>query len=140
MNRFPNFAWYLVLILIVIGCKQNVKEEIFSFTTSDEKILYELMVERCKALSGRDMDRLNQIYSKNSQDLVWISKKVMPILNSWPARYKILKIEKLSIIGNDAAGRFKINVDNDYKVATKKVDVLYIKEDSIWKIESVIEL
>ncbi len=140
MNRLPNFAWYLVLILIVIGCKQNVKEESFNFTTPDEKILYELMVERCKALSGRDMDRLNQIYSKNSQDLVWISKEVMPILNSWPARYKIRKIEKLSIIGNDAAGRFKINVDNDYKIKTKKVDVLYIKEDSNWKIESVIEL
>ena len=140
MNRFPNFAWCLVLILIVIGCKQNVKEESFSLTTPDEKILYELMVERCKALSGRDMDRLNQIYSKNSQDLVWISKEVMPILSSWPARYKILKIEKLSIIGNDAAGRFKINVDNEYKVDTKKVDVLYIKEDSNWKIESVIEL
>lgn len=140
MNRLPNFAWYLVLILIVIGCKQNVKEESFNFTTPDEKILYELMVERCKALSARDMDRLSQIYSKNSQDLVWISKEVMPILNSWPARYKIRKIEKLSIIGNDAAGRFKINVDNDYKIKTKKVDVLYIKEDSNWKIESVIEL
>ncbi len=140
MNRFSNFAWYLVLILIVIGCKQNVKEESFNFTTPDEKILYELMVERCKALSARDMDRLNQIYSKNSQDLVWISKEVMPILNSWPARYKILKIEKLSVIGNDAAGRFKINIDNDYKFDTKKVDVLYIKEDSTWKIESVIEL
>jgi len=140
MNRLPNFAWYLVLILIVIGCKQNVKEESFNFTTPDEKILYELMEERCKALSARDMDRLNQIYSKNSQDLVWISKKVMPILNSWPARYKIRKIEKLSIIGDDAAGRFKINVDNDYKIKTKKVDVLYIKEDSNWKIESVIEL
>ena len=140
MNRLPNFAWYLVLILIVIGCKQNVKEESFNFTTPDEKILYELMEERCKALSARDMDRLNQIYSKNSQDLVWISKEVMPILNSWPARYKIRKIEKLSIIGNDAAGRFKINVDNDYKIKTKKVDVLYIKEDSNWKIESVIEL
>jgi hypothetical protein len=140
MNRFSNFAWYLILILIVIGCKQNVKEESFNFKTSDEKILYELMVERCKALSARDMDRLNQIYSKNSQDLVWISKEVMPILNNWPARYKIRKIEKLSIIGNDAAGRFKINVDNDYKVSTKKVDVLYIKEDSTWRIESVIEL
>ena len=140
MNRLPNFAWYLILILIVIGCKQNVKEESFNFTTPDEKILYELMVERCKALSARDMDRLNQIYSKNSQDLGWISKEVMPILNSWPARYKIRKIEKLSIIGNDAAGRFKINVDNDYKIKTKKVDVLYIKEDSTWKIESVIEL
>jgi hypothetical protein len=140
MNRLPNFAWYLVLILIVIGCKQNVKEESFSFTTPDEKILNELMVERCRALSARDMDRLNHIYSKNSQDLVWISKEVMPILNSWPARYKIRKIEKLSIIGNDAAGRFKINVDNDYKIKTKTVDVLYIKEDSTWKIESVIEL
>ena len=140
MNRLPNFAWYLILILIVIGCKQNVKEESFNFTTPDEKILYELMVERFNALSARDMDRLNQIYSKNSQDLGWISKEVMPILNSWPARYKIRKIEKLSIIGNDAAGRFKINVDNDYKIKTKKVDVLYIKEDSTWKIESVIEL
>lgn len=139
MNRFLNFAWYFILILIVIGCKQNVKEESFSFTTSDEKILYELMVERCKALSARDLDRLNQIYSKNSQELIWISKEVMPILKRWPARYKILKIEKLSIIGNDAAGRFKINVDNDYKSNTKKVDVLYIKEDLTWKIESVIE-
>lgn len=140
MKRFPQYFWYLLLILIVLGCKQNVKEDRFSFTTPDEKILYELMAERCRALSDRNMDRLRQIYSETSQDLVWITEKVIPILNQWPARYRILKTEKLSIIDNDAAGRFEISVDNGYKYSRKEVDVLYIKEDSTWKIESVIEL
>lgn len=109
----------------------------FTFKTQAHKALYDLMDARCKALSATNMKLLKPLYTENSTEPAWLAKHVFPTLREWPAKYKISRVEIITIVGQDAAASYRIYTNNNYKSSLKTVDVLYEIENGAWKIDSV---
>jgi len=132
---------FSVLFLIAInfsGCiatKDSANS--FTLTTETQHDLYNLMVNRCKALSSADMEQIKMLYSENSTEPEWIADVVLPVLREWPAEYKISSVEKITVVGRDAAATYRVLYYNQYKSDRKLVDVLYEMGDGGWKLYSV---
>ena len=96
------------------------------------------MVERCNAINARDADRLKRVYTKDASEPEWLAKEWFPNYERWGIKMEVAEVKKISIVGIDASGSFQLKVSGR-KFATANVDVLYVKEGTEWKIESVAE-
>lgn len=133
---------YLILLILgfiifILGCAGKQIDPVL-LQSPDEKALYDLMVERCAALNAKDMNRFKSVYIKDSPELEWIEKEGIPMWVKNGVTYHIHKAKRISIVGIDAAARFNLRGSNMYgRPFVKDVEVLFVKEGSEWKIESV---
>lgn len=128
----------VVLIAGATACKKEVAP--VAFASPDQKVLYELMVERCDAINDRDVNRLKKIYVQNSSDLEWLIREGLPDFSRWGITHEISEVNRITIAGVDAAGAFTLSLGGRLaRSPVAKVDVLYVKEGVQWKIVSVAE-
>lgn len=128
----------ILLATGAVGCKKEVAP--LTFASPDQKVLYELMVERCDAINARDVNRLKKIYVKNSPDLDWLIKEGLPDFSRWGISHEVSEMKKITIVGVDAAGAFTLQLSGRLaRNPVAHVDVLYIRDGTQWKIESVAE-
>ena len=130
---------FLILIFSVFasGCLEK-RVDPNTLTSTDERVLYDLMVARCHALNAKDMDQFRQIYTKDSQELKWIENTGIPMWKTNGMKFNEPSLKKISIIGNDAAASFVLRGNNSFGTSfVYRVEVLYVKEGAQWKIESM---
>ena len=128
----------ILLATGAVGCKKEVAP--LTFSSPDQKVLYELMVERCDAINARDVNRLKKIYVQNSSDLEWLIREGLPDFSRWGITHEISEVNRITIVGVDAAGAFILRLSGRLaRSPVAKVDVLYVKEGVQWKIVSVAE-
>lgn len=129
----------IILFIFFIGCstaKKGINPS--ELVSPDEKALYNLMVKRCQAVNARDMRRLETIYAKNSEEIVWLRDDGIPTWKKYKITFYIEHLIKVSIVGQDAAVHFVLRGSTMYgNYFIKTVEVLYVKEGAQWKIESV---
>ena len=130
------------LTLIALqSCLQNVKTTPVQFGSSEQQILYDLMVERCEAINARDTERLRNVYADNSTEYDWLKDRWLPSYERFRINVFVQKVEKISVVDNDAAGRFVLELTGQLwgRYPYPKVDVLYVKQSDGWKILQVAE-
>ncbi|MCP3876409.1 MAG: hypothetical protein GY699_25115 [Desulfobacteraceae bacterium] len=130
--------FYTILIISVCflsGCVEK-KIDPNSFKNPDKGALYELMVERCQAINKRDLSLFKSIYTKNSPELKWIEETGIPMWKNYRTTFKVSRVKKISIVGNDAAANFILSGQSGGNSFLKDVEVLYLKIGDLWKIES----
>jgi hypothetical protein len=134
--------WLLAFsVLALYGCAQKVQTRAFQFDTSEQQILYDLMVERCAAVSARDLQRLKNVYAADATEYEWLKNSRLPEYERYRIKHNLYKVEKISIVDGDGAGRFVIKREgqlygrNPYPV----LDVLYVMQTDGWKILMVSE-
>lgn len=132
---------YLVFLILIVsilvwGCTAN-KIDPNTLKSPDERALYDLMLARCHALNAKDMDRFREIYTKDSPELEWIEDTGIPMWRQNGMNFNDPLLKKISVLGKDAAASFVLNGRNSSGTAfVYRVEVLYVKEGSQWKIES----
>lgn len=131
MKKLLIFLIGITLIAVMAGCMKSIEPS--TFESADHKILYDLMVERCKAVSAGDMERIYEIYAKDSPELDWLAGQINYLSGFM---FNVIDVKRISIVGIDAAGQFSVSVDPSNR-PLREVDVLYIREGSQWKIVSV---
>jgi hypothetical protein len=105
--------------------------------TPDKKALYDLMVARCEASNKTDMAIFRSIYVSNSPELDWIQNNGIPMWRRNGMHFKVQSIKKVTILGDDAAGRFVLNGVNSHgRRFIHTVEALYVKQGNQWKLES----
>ena len=135
---------YLVFLILILstfasGCLEK-KIDPNTLKSPDKRALYDLMVARCHALNAKDMDLFRQIYTKNSPELKWIKYTGIPMWNRNDMNFNDPSLKRISIMGNDAAATFVLNGNNSFGTDfIYEVEVLYVKEETQWKIESTAE-
>jgi len=83
------------------------------------------------------MDLFRKIYTKDSPEIKWIEETGISQWRKNGMKYGQPSLKKISIIGNDAAATFRLSGSNEFgKIFIFNVEVLYVKVDSEWKIES----
>lgn len=134
-KRYLVFLAFLLLI-VAWGCA-TTKIDPNTLQSPDERALYDLMLARGRASNATDMEQFRQIYTKDSPELEWIEKTGIPMWRQNGMRFNAPSLKKISIIGNDAAASFVLSGSNrSGRSFTYRVEVLYVKEQSQWKIES----
>jgi hypothetical protein len=137
MIKSNRIYMIMVIFLFCINCAGQKGIDPKTLSSPDEKALYDLMVLRCRAIKDHDEKLIASIYAMDSPELKWIHQKGLPMWWENGVVYTIYKINKISIVGDDAAASFVLNGHNRYGYTyTRYVEVLYIKEGSEWKIES----
>ena len=133
------FIISLILTASFFSSCVTTKESVqpLTFKTQAHKTLYDLMDARCKALSAASMKQLKPLYTENSTEPAWLAKHVFPTLREWPAKYRISRVENITIVGEDAVASYRIYTNNNYKSSIRTVDVLYEIENGAWKIDYV---
>ena len=129
---------FLILILSVFvwGCIEK-RIDPNTLATTDERVLYDLMVARGVALNAKDMDQFRKIYAKDSPELEWIENTGIPLWNANGMNFDEPSLKKISVVGDDAAASFVLKGSNSFGTSfVYQVEVLYIKEENQWKIES----
>ncbi len=129
---------FLLLLGFIVswGCAAT-KIDPNTLQSPDERALYELMIARGRALNARDMNQFRQIYTDDSPELDWIEHTGIPMWKQNGMRFNEPSLQKISIIGNDAAASFVLSGSNSSGTSFGyQVEVLYGKKDSQWKIES----
>ena len=132
---------YLVFLILIFsmfasGCLEK-KIDPNILNSPEKKVLYDLMVARCKALNAKDMDLFRQIYTKDSPELEWIKNKGIPMWEENGMNFNDPSLRRISIMGDDAAASFVLSGNNKFGTSFDyRVEVLYVKEKSQWKIES----
>ena len=129
---------FLVLILstFALGCVEK-KIDPNTLKSPDKRALYDLMLARCHALNAKDMDQFRQIYTKDSPELEWIKDTGIPMWRLNGMTFDDPSLKRISIIGNDAAASYVLSGYNSSGTSfIYRVEVLYVKEESQWKIES----
>lgn len=129
---------FLIFILSVLisGCVEK-KVDPKMLTSPDKRALYDLMVARGHALNAKDMDLFRQIYTKDSPELKWIKDTGIPMWEENGMNFNDPSLKRISIMGDDAAASFSLSGSNKFGTSfIYRVEVLYVKEDSKWKIES----
>ena len=139
MQKLNLVFLILILLMFTSGCvTQNIDPN--TLKSSDEKALYDLMVARCRALNAKDMDQFRQIYTNDSPELEWIENEGIPMWEQNGMKFNVPSLKKISIVGNDAAASFVLNGKNSSgKAFVYRVEALYVKEETQWKIESTAE-
>ena len=131
---------FLVLSLLVPwqGLAKDKQDPVIP-DTPDGKALYELMTARNAAVNAKNFDMIVPLYTKDAPELEWIKKKGIPTWKKYGMKFKNLVLKKMSIIGDDAAASFSLTGrDRSGGRYWFVLEVLYVKVDSLWKIESVI--
>lgn len=132
------YILFLILILLtfISGCvTENIEPN--TLKSSDEKVLYDLMVARCRASNAQDINLFRQIYTTDSPELEWIENEGIPMWAQNGMNLKAPILKKISIIGNDAAASFVLKGNNSSgRSFVYNVEALYVKEGARWKIES----
>lgn len=132
---------HLVLLIFILstfasGCLEK-KIDPNTLKSPDRRALYDLMLVRCHALNAKDMDLFRKIYTKDSPELEWIKNTGIPMWKRNGMNFNDPSLTRISIIGNDAAASFVLNGNNSSGTSfVYRVEVLYVKEGSQWKIES----
>jgi hypothetical protein len=125
-----------ILSVFVSGCVEK-KIDPNTLKSPDKRALYDLMLARCHALNAKDMDLFRQIYTKDSPELKWIKNTGIPMWEENDMNFNDPSLKRISIMGDDAAASFFLSGSNRSGTSfTYRVEVLYVKEDSQWKIES----
>ena len=139
MQKLNLITLILILFVFTAGCTtENIEPN--TLKSPDEKAMYDLMAARCRALNAKDMDQFRQIYTKDSPELEWIENEGIPMWEQNGMKFNIPALKKISIVGNDAAASFVLNGKNNSGTAfVYRVEVLYVKEETQWKIESTAE-
>ncbi len=124
------------LTTLLLGCVEK-KVDTDLLDTPDKKALYDLMVARCEALNKAELKLFEDIYVHDSPELGWISNTGIPMWRQNGMRYNVQSLKKLSVINDDAAGRFVlVGYNRSGTRFVKSVEALFIKQDGQWKIES----
>lgn len=140
MKKFSFYSVCFAIMIFITACVTGSDTKKFAFQSSDQRILYDLMVERCASINARDGDRLKRVYSKDASEPEWLIENWFPNYNQYNIKMKVAKIKKITIVGIDAAGSYVLSLSGQMsRSSIAPVDVLYIKEGADWKIESVIE-
>jgi hypothetical protein len=132
---------YLVFLILIVstfaaGCVAK-KIEPNTLKSPDERALYDLMLARCQALNAKDMNLFREIYTKDSPELGWIENTGIPLWKQNGMNFKDPLLKRISMVGKDAAASFVLNGNNSSGTSfVYRVEVLYVKEGSQWKIES----
>lgn len=132
---------YLVLLIFILstfasGCLEK-RIDPNTLKSPDKRALYDLMLARCHALNAKDMDLFRTIYTKDSPELEWIKNTGIPMWERNGMNFNDPSLIRISIVGKDAAASFVLNGDNSSGTSfVYRVEVLYVKEESQWKIES----
>jgi hypothetical protein len=132
---------YLVFLILILstfasGCVEKIIDP-NTLKSPDKRALYDLMLARCHALNAKDMDLFRQIYTKDSPELEWIKNTGIPMWRLNDMNFNDPSLKRISIMGNDAAASFVLNGYNSSGTSfIYRVEVLYVKEESQWKIES----
>ena len=132
---------YLVFLILILstfasGCVEK-KIDPNTLKSPDKRYLYDLMLARCHALNAKDMDLFRQIYKKDSPELEWIKNKGIPMWEENGMNFNDPSLKRISIMGDDAAASFALSGNNKFGTSFDyRVEVLYVKENSQWKIES----
>lgn len=133
-----NVLWAIVLIAAAPFLSGCVEKKMYTIPdTPDKKGLYALMVARCEAINKADLSLFENIYIQNSPELHWIANKGIPMWRENGMRYSVRSLERLSIVGDDAAGRFVLMGYNQFgRNFVPVVEALFTKQGGEWKIES----
>jgi hypothetical protein len=132
---------YLVFLILILspfasGCVEK-KIDLNTLKSPDKRALYDLMLARCHALNAKDMDLFRKIYTKDSPELEWIENTGIPMWQRNGMNFNDPSLKRISIIGKDAAASFILTGNNRSGTSfVYRVEVLYVKEESQWKIES----
>jgi hypothetical protein len=132
---------YLVFLVLILstfasGCVEK-KIDPNTLKSPDKRALYDLMLARCHALNAKDMDLFRKIYTKDSPELEWIKNTGIPMWKRNGMNFNDPSLKRISIVGKDAAASFVLNGNNSSGTSfVYRVEVLYVKEESQWKIES----
>lgn len=134
----PSLCYLIALVTaLVSGCAATTGIDPGTLQSQDEKALYDLMLERGRALNARDMDMFRRLYTKDSPELAWIKNKGIPGWEQSGMRYSEPSLKKISIVGRDAAAAFVlIGRNGSGRSFLFQVEALYVKIDSQWKIEA----
>ena len=136
MKKLYLIFFILIFSTFVSGCvEKRIDPNILK--SPDKRALYDLMVARCHASNAKDIDLFRQIYTKDSPELEWIKNTGIPMWKQNGMNFNDPSLKKISIIGNDAAASFGLRGNNSSGTSfVYRVEVLYVKEKSQWKIES----
>ena len=132
---------YLVFLILIAstfaaGCA-STKIDPHTLKSPDERALYDLMLARCQALNAKDMNLFREIYTKDSPELEWIENTGIPMWQQNGMNFNDPSLKRISMLGKDAAASFVLNGHNSFGTSfVYRVEVLYVKEGSQWKIES----
>ena len=132
---------YLVFLILILstfasGCLGK-RIDPNTLKSPDKRALYDLMLARCHASNAKDMDLFRKIYTKDSPELEWIENTGIPMWKRNGMNFDDPSLTRISIIGNDAAASFIVGGNNSSGTTfVYRVEVLYVKEESQWKIES----
>ena len=138
MKKLSFYLLCFALFIFVTACVTGSDPKKFNFKSSDHRLLYDLMVERCEAINARDGDRLKRVYAKEASEPEWLIENWFAEYNQYNITMNVVGINKITIVGIDAAGSYVLSFTGR-RSSSSTVTVLYVKEDSDWKIESVIE-
>jgi hypothetical protein len=136
MKHF-RIIWLSVSIAAAVcNCVQNIQTPAFQFDTSEQQILYDLMVERCAAINARDLKRLEKVYADQSTEYEWLKNRWLAVYERYRIMHRVYRVEKISIVDGDGAGRFVIKREGQLygRNPYPTVDVLFVMQTDGWKI------
>ncbi|UCG09340.1 MAG: hypothetical protein JSV83_12045 [Desulfobacterales bacterium] len=141
MKNVFVFLMSTALMTGMFGCAKSFDPSTYEFESPEHKILYDLIVERCDAINDRDTERLKNIYAKESAEYDWLVSEWVPEYQRRGIFHTVVDVKKISIVEVDAVGTYVIRLAGQYgrRSPLGTVDVLYVKEDTEWKIVSVAE-
>ena len=141
MKWFMQLSLSTLMLIFLQSCLQNVETTPVQFDSSEQQILYDLMVERCEAINARDTERLQNVYADQSTEFAWLKDRWLPSYERFRIKHYVNRVEKISVVGADAAGRFVLELTGKLwgRQPYPKVDVLYVKQDNGWRILLVSE-
>ena len=132
-----NLLWAILLTAapFLSGC---VETRMYTIPdTPDKKGLYALMEARCEALNKADFSLFKKIYIQDSPELQWIADQGIPMWRENGMSYSVRSFERITIIGDDAAGRFTLAGHNRFgRSFFARVEALFARQGGEWKIES----
>ena len=140
MKKFSFCAVCIVFMASLAACVTEAEPKKFVFQSSDQQVLYDLMVERCAAINARDGDRLKRVYAKDASEPEWLIENWFPNYIQYNVTMKVAGVKKITIVGIDGVGTYVLRLSGQLgRSPTAEVEVLYVKEGPDWKIDSVAE-
>ena len=131
MRKIFLYMACFVFIFNIMACVTGSDPKTFVYQSSDHRLLYDLMVERCAAINARDGNRLKRVYAKDASEPEWLIKNWFPNYNQYSVTMEVSKVKKITIVDIDAVGAYVLSLSGQLaRSSIAQVDVLYIKEDN----------